>query len=324
MFSLDAPRRRREATPRRTLYRRMTNVRSPDSAIAHRRRRSHWVLGAIGVAMAHVGAVRAAAQTARVTDTTGGFWRAADGVRIHYYMAGDSGRPSVVLVHGFLGDAKSWLATPLPQRLRAAGYRVVAIDLRGNGASDHPTTLAAYENDAEAHDVIGVAQALHLGDYCAVGYSRGSIIAARLLVLDRHVRCGVLGGMGVDFTNPAWPRREMAFRVLAGLPVDSAAAAPVIGMVTAAEQRGLDRHVLALQQRAQPSTSRSALGRVRQPVLVISGDGDRDNGDPSALARLIPNAKRATVSGNHGTTLRSPAFADSVLAFLGRATKRRR
>jgi pimeloyl-ACP methyl ester carboxylesterase len=229
-----------------------------------------------------------------------------------------------VLVHGFLNDGSSWRGSPLAERLRAAGWRVVIPDLRGNGASDHPTALAAYEHDAEARDVMAIAAALGARDYCAVGYSRGAIIVARLLVLDRRVRCAVLGGMGADFTDPAWPRREAAYRVLAGLPLDSAAAAPVLGMVRAAEQRGLDRRVLAMQQRAQPATSRAALGKVRVPVLVIAGDRDHDNGEPSELAALIPGAARATVPGEHGGTMRTPAFADSVLAFLGRAGPARR
>jgi pimeloyl-ACP methyl ester carboxylesterase len=263
-------------------------------------------------------ATAAAAAQPATTDTTGAFHRAPDGVRVHYTVAGAG--PTVVLVHGFLNDGGSWRSAPLHARLRAAGYRVVVVDLRGNGASDHPTTLAAYERDAEARDVIAIAAALGAGDYCAVGYSRGAIIAARLLVLDPRVRCAVLGGMGADFTDPAWPRREAAYRALAGLPLDSAAAAPVLGMVRAAEQRGLDRTVLALQQRAQPSTSRAELGRVRRPVLVIAGDRDADNGDAAALAALIPGAARATVPGDHGGTMRTAPFADSVLAFLGRAS----
>jgi pimeloyl-ACP methyl ester carboxylesterase len=274
--------------------------------------------GALTLGTLALGAVAAAApRAAAQPDTVAAFARAEDGVRVHYTAAGAG--PAVVLVHGFMSDVGSWQRTPLPVRLRDAGFRVVAVDLRGSGASDRPTTLAAYENDAEARDVMRVATALGLREYCAVGYSRGSIITARLLALDPRVRCAVLGGMGADFTDPAWPRREAAYRVLAGLPVDSAAAAPLAGMLRAAEQRGLDRRVLALQQRAQPSTSREELARVRAPVLVISGDADRDNGDASALAALVPRAALATVPGDHGGTMRSAAFADSVLAFLVRS-----
>jgi hypothetical protein len=50
--------------------------------------------------------------------------------------------------------------------------------------------------------------------YSFVGYSRGSIIGARLLVLDKHVKKAVLGGMGADFTNPEWPRRIAYYEAL--------------------------------------------------------------------------------------------------------------
>ena len=282
------------------------------------RRRFRYALGAIALAAL---VTRADAQGKAPPAPTDGFWRAPDGVRIHYTVSGDSAARSVVLVHGFLGDARSWTFTLLPERLRMAGYRVVAVDLRGNGASDKPTKLASYSKDAEARDVMGLARALHLGDYCVVGYSRGSIITARLLVLDRRVRCAVLGGMGADFTNPEWPRRVAAYRLLAGLPQDSAAAAPVAGMLVAVEQRGLDRKVLALMQQAQPSTSRAELGRVRQPVLVIAGDQDRDNGDAVELARLMPHATSVTVPGDHGSVIRSVPFADHVVEFIGRVAK---
>ncbi|AHG88117.1 alpha/beta hydrolase fold protein [Gemmatirosa kalamazoonensis] len=268
-----------------------------------------------------LGATLWAARLPAQSDTTGGLYTAADGARIHYTAAGAG--PAVVLLHGFLNDGTSWRRTPAYARLVDAGFRVVVVDLRGNGASDKPTAPEAWANDAETRDVVGVAQALGLGEYCVAGYSRGSIVAARLLELDPHVRCAVLGGMGADFTNPAWPRRVAAHRALAGLPLDSAALAPVAGMVRAADQRGLDRRVLAMQQQAQPSSSRAALGRVRVPVLVISGDADQEDGSPEELARLFPRATLVTVPGDHGATMRSTAFADSVTAFLERARHRR-
>lgn len=258
-----------------------------------------------------------AARLPAQSDTTGGFHTAADGTRIHYTVAGAG--PAVVLLHGFLNDGASWRRAPAYARLVDAGFRVVVVDLRGNGASDKPTAPAAWANDAETRDVIGLAQALKLGEYCVAGYSRGSIVAARLLELDPRVRCAVLGGMGADFTNPEWPRRVAAHRALAGLPLDSAALAPVAGMVRAAEQRGLDRRVLAMQQQAQPSSSPAALGKVRVPVLVISGDADQEDGSPQELARLFPRATLVTVPGDHSATMRSAAFADSVMAFLVKA-----
>lgn len=273
---------------------------------------------ALGVAAAvTAGAQPPVARGAAAADTAGRVYRAPDGVRVHYTDAGAG--PAVVLLHGFLNDAASWRRTPLYEALLGAGFRVVAVDLRGNGGSDHPTTLAAYARDAEARDVAGVAGALGLTRYAVVGYSRGAIIASRVLVRDPRVRAAVLGGMGADFTNPAWPRRRAVYRLLAGLPVAPDTAAQFAGMLRYADAQGLDRRVLALQQQAQPSTAPAELARVRRPVLVIAGDADREDGSAPALARLIPGAALATVPGDHGAALRSTAFADSVLAFLRRA-----
>ncbi|WP_421830360.1 alpha/beta fold hydrolase [Larkinella sp.] len=234
-----------------------------------------------------------------------------DGTKIHYEVAGE-GKP-VVLVHGFMGSGTSWQKAVLRQALLDAGYKVVQLDLRGNGMSDKPHTVEAYRNDAEARDIMGLMNFLKLKNYDAVGYSRGSIITARLLVLDKNLRSAVLGGMGADFTDPNWARR-MAF---AELFSGKAHLHPEFqGALNAAKTRGLDTLALGFQQQTQPSTSPVELSKVKIPVLIISGDQDEDNGRAGDLAKLLPNSTLKTVPGNHGNTSGSEGFAREVLAFL--------
>ncbi|MFD1143498.1 alpha/beta fold hydrolase [Larkinella insperata] len=234
-----------------------------------------------------------------------------DGTKIHYEVAGE-GRP-VVLVHGFMGNSTSWQKAVLRQSLLDAGYKVVQLDLRGNGQSDKPHTLAAYQNDAEARDIIALMNHLKLNHYDVVGYSRGSIITARLLVLDPNLRSAVLGGMGADFTDPDWPRR----RAFADLFSGKAHLHPEFqGALNAAKTRGLDTLSLGFQQQAQPSTSPAELSKARIPVLIICGEQDEDNGRAGDLAKLIPTATLKTVPGNHNNTSGSDGFAREVLAFL--------
>ena len=234
-----------------------------------------------------------------------------DGTKIHYELAGE-GKP-VVLVHGFMGNGNSWQKAVLRQSLLDAGFKVVQLDLRGNGLSDKPHNVAAYRNDAEARDIIELMKFLKLTNYDAVGYSRGSIITARLLVLDKNLHSAVLGGMGADFTNPNWARR-MAF---AELFSGKAHLHPEFqGALNSAKTRGLDTLALGFQQQAQPSTSPAELSNVQQPVLIISGDQDEDNGRAGDLAKLLPNSTLKTVPGNHGNTSGSEGFAREVLAFL--------
>jgi pimeloyl-ACP methyl ester carboxylesterase len=246
----------------------------------------------------------------------GAYYTSFDSTQIYYQLQGRG--PAVILVHGFTSTLDSWKNTPLTQQLLAQGYQVVLLDLRGNGHSDKPASLAGYEHDAEARDIMGLATALGLGQYQLVGYSRGSIIAARLLELDPRVTAAVLGGMGEAFTNPKWPRRIAFYQALSG----EKASPELDGFVQSLPARGLDRQTLAWQQQAQPSTSAATLSRVRIPVLVISGVDDHDNGSAEALARLLPEARVKRVPGVHATTAQSAGFAQEVVLFLQQSRRK--
>lgn len=242
--------------------------------------------------------------------SAGAYYPSFDSTRIYYEVQGQG--PPVVLLHGFTSTLESWKNTSLHHELVAQGYQVVVLDLRGNGHSGKPAGLAGYEHDAEARDVMGLATALGFAHYQAIGYSRGSIIAARLLELDPRVTAAVLGGMGEAFTNPNWPRRIAFYNALSG----EEASPELAGFVQSLPARGLDRQTLAWQQQAQPSTSAAALARVHIPILVISGEDDHDNGSAESLGKLIPGAAVKRVPGVHATTAQSAGFAHEVLLFL--------
>jgi pimeloyl-ACP methyl ester carboxylesterase len=242
--------------------------------------------------------------------SVGAYYSSFDSTKIYYEVQGQG--PPVVLVHGFTSTLDSWKNTPLFQQLLAQGCQVVVLDLRGNGRSGKPASLAGYTHDAEARDVMGLATALGMAQYQLVGYSRGSIIAARLLELDPRVKAAVLGGMGEAFTNPNWPRRIAFYQALSG----EKASPELDGFVHSLPARGLDRQTLAWQQQAQPSTSAAALARVHIPVLVISGTDDHDNGSAEALGQLLPGAVVKRVPGVHATTAQSAEFAHEVSQFL--------
>ncbi len=238
-----------------------------------------------------------------------GYYRSFDGVKIYYEIHG-KGKP-VLLVHGFVVNSNSWKHTALYDSLLNEGYEILLPDLRGNGKSDKPHDSTAYDNDAEAKDLIGLISFLSIKKYSAIGYSRGSIITARLLVLDSRVQNAVMGGMGSDFTNPQWPRRIMFYRGLMG---DSIPA--VQGLITYIHQENLDQLALAYMQRSQPSTPKDALRIVSQPVLVIHGDKDSDNGSADDLATLFKHSVRAVTPGDHNHAAATPEFAKKVIDFL--------
>ncbi len=238
-----------------------------------------------------------------------GYLTSFDGVKIYYEMAG-TGSP-VLLLHGFTGTGTSWKRTALFNDLISAGYQVIIPDMRGNGRSDKPHDSIAYDNDAEAKDLMLLMDKLKFKHYDVAGYSRGSIIVARLLVLDKRINKAVMGGMGADFTNPLWPRRIKFYRALMGDSVPE-----LKPMVMNVQKQKLDQLALAYQQRSQPSTSKEALGKIQKPVLVICGSEDEDNGSASILAGLLPKSKVATVPGDHGHAFVTPEFAAAVIGFL--------
>ncbi len=241
--------------------------------------------------------------------TTSGYFSSFDGTKIYYEIRGN-GKP-VLLIHGFIVSSNSWKGAALYKDLLKEGYRVIILDMRGNGKSDKPHDTASYANDAEAKDIMRLMDYLKINRYSVVGYSRGSIITSRLLVLDKRIQDAVLGGMGALFTNPEWPRRILFYRAMMGDSIPE-----LQGAVNYVKQQGFDQLALAYLQKEQPSTSKEELNKVRQPVLVISGDIDTDNGSAAELAKLLPTSTLATTPGDHNHAASTPEFSKAVISFL--------
>lgn len=240
----------------------------------------------------------------------GKFFTSFDGTKIYYEVKGD-GEP-VILVHGFTGTSQGWKHGSLYSALLTADYKVIILDLRGNGQSDKPHTDEAYANDAEAKDVMGLASSLGFKKYVVVGYSRGSIITSRLMVLDKRITKAVMGGMGADYTNPDWPRRIHAYKALMG----DTTIHDVDDMMIWISKNKFDNLALAYQQKHQPSTSKHELAEVKIPVLLIDGTEDFTNGDVHDLQKLIPSSTIVSVPGDHNSAGNTIQFATAILNFF--------
>jgi pimeloyl-ACP methyl ester carboxylesterase len=94
-------------------------------------------------------------------------------VRLHYVEAGEG--PLVVLLHGFPEFWYEW-RHQIPA-LAAAGFRVVAPDMRGYNLSDKPEGVERYRVELLVEDVAGLVR--HLGAERAhvVGHDWGGIVA---------------------------------------------------------------------------------------------------------------------------------------------------
>jgi pimeloyl-ACP methyl ester carboxylesterase len=110
-----------------------------------------------------------------------GPWRhsgvSANGIRLHTVECGQG--PLVVLLHGFPEFWWSWRHQLTG--LSAAGFRVVAIDLRGYGESDKPPR--GYDLWTLAGDVAGLIRALGERRAAVVGNGWGGLIGWTLAAL---------------------------------------------------------------------------------------------------------------------------------------------
>ena len=97
----------------------------------------------------------------------------ANGMRFHAAEMGASQAPLVILLHGF--PQFWWSMRHQLEAIAGAGYRAVAPDLRGYGASDKPPR--GYDAFTLASDVAGMVRALGARDAIIVGHDWGGYAA---------------------------------------------------------------------------------------------------------------------------------------------------
>ncbi|MFI0209070.1 alpha/beta fold hydrolase [Streptomyces diastaticus] len=144
------------------------------------------------------------------------------GAPVHRTVATPAGRthlveqgsgPLVLLVHGFPESWYSW-RHQLPA-LAAAGYRAVAVDVRGYGRSSRPADPAAYRMTELVADSVAVVHALGERTAVVVGHDWGSRIAADAALTRPDVfRAAAL--LSVPYEPHGGPRPSEVFARMGG------------------------------------------------------------------------------------------------------------
>jgi pimeloyl-ACP methyl ester carboxylesterase len=241
----------------------------------------------------------------------------SDGTEIAYIDEG-SGDP-VILVHGFASNITfNWIDPGWVRHLTRAGYRVIALDNRGHGASQKLHDKADYGAPVMAGDVLRLMDHLGIDRADIMGYSMGSRIAGfAALQAPGRVRSLIFGGLGGNMV-----------RGMAGTgPIANALEADSIDDVTNptartfrafAEQTGSDLKALAacIRSSRDPITAED-VARITCPVLVAVGTLDVIAGPAQDLAKLMPNATALPLEGrDHMKAVGDFAFKRGVTEFL--------
>ena len=141
--------------------------------------------------------------------------RTKDGVTIHFVTAGNPDGPPVLFVHGISQSWQSW-QKQLDDELLGAQLRLIALDLRGHGASQgarsQDASLAPLPpdryNDGSpgdvarlwASDIEAVVDACNLSNVTLVGWSYGGAVVLDYLHVNRGL--GAAGKVVLVATTP--------------------------------------------------------------------------------------------------------------------------
>lgn len=278
----------------------------------------------------------------------------AAGVRLHVVEAGDVTAPLVLLLHGFPESWRSWQGQI--RALAAAGFRVMAPDLRGFNESERPRRVRDYQLERIADDVAVLVRASGAPSVSVVGHDWGGLAAwelamhhpgllDRLVVINAPHPVTLVRGLRRPrqalkcwymffFQLPWWPERYLRtneLRVLRGALASSldpdtrdhfVEAMARTGALTAA----INYYRAAFRQIVTRSLRPPR--RIDVPVMVIWGERDRH------LMRDLATPPRSLVSDVRIEWLPAASHwvhADAseqvnalLLEFLGAATGARR
>jgi pimeloyl-ACP methyl ester carboxylesterase len=244
-----------------------------------------------------------------------------DGLSLAFFDEGDPGGAPVLLIHGFASTANvNWVHPGWLKTLGDAGYRVIALDNRGHGASDKPRSVEAYRPRVMAGDAAALLDHLGIPEANVMGYSMGARISAFLALAHPHrVRSLVFGGLGIGMTEGVGDWDPIADALLA--PSIDVVSHPRGQMFRAfADQTKSDRLALAACiQGSRDLIGRREMAKITAPTLIGVGTRDDIAGSPHELAALMPNAEAIDIPNrDHMLAVGDRVFKKAVLEFYER------
>jgi len=118
------------------------------------------------------------------------YWNSADGLRLHYRdYDGPRDRPPILCLPGLTRNARDF--QPVADRL-AGEWRVLAVEFRGRGESQHDPNPGNYEPHTYAADLLKLLDQLGIADAVFFGTSLGGIVTMLMSRTDPERIAGAL------------------------------------------------------------------------------------------------------------------------------------
>ena len=236
------------------------------------------------------------------------------------YRDEGEGNP-IVLVHGFASNAEvNWFYPGWASTLKGAGYRVVALDNRGHGASTKFYDAENYHIGTMSSDVIALMDHLEIGKADVMGYSLGARISGYLsLQHPERVRTVIFGGLGMALIEGGGPGENVAL-ALEAASLDDVTDPTGRTFRAFADQTRSDRRALAacLRGSRRRMTAEEA-ARLDLPVLIAVGTKDDVAGSAHRLGEIIPRSEVLDIPDrDHMRAVGDRVYKDGVLDFLAR------
>ena len=119
-----------------------------------------------------------------------GYWSSSDGLRLHYRdYPGRTDRPPIICIPGLTRNARDF--EEVAGRL-AGEWRVICVDLRGRGESQHAKDPGTYLPLTYRDDVEALIAELGLSRFIAFGTSLGGLVTMLLAMSDSKRIAGAL------------------------------------------------------------------------------------------------------------------------------------
>lgn len=248
--------------------------------------------------------------------------------RCYYRLDGRDDRPVVMLAHSLGQDHSMWDAQAADL---APHFRVLRYDIRGHGASD--VTPGDYRIEQLGADALALAGALGIGCFAFCGISLGGMIGQWLAInAPDRVTAAVLANTSARPDAAGMETRRQT--VLSGGMTSVADSvmgrffSPRLLAANSAVVAGARRTLLATDPVGYAGCCAAirdldltgAIGSIRVPVLLISGDLDVSlpwAGHGEVLAGGIPGAQVAHLDAAHLSNLEMPrSFSAALFDFL--------